>query len=66
MLIYFIEIFNDRVSQLCKKKWHDATRNSNKLAIYTTCKNELEPKIYFDVLCIRTYFVAFSTSFKMF
>ena len=56
----FIEVFKNRVSQFYKKKWYDATRNSSKLAVYTTYKYELEPERYLDVLCIRKYFVALS------
>ena len=56
----FIEVFKNRVSQFYKKKWYDVTRNSSKLAVYTTYKYELEPERYLDVLCIRTYFVSFS------
>ena len=54
----FIEVFKNRVSQFYKKKWYDATRNSSKLAVYTTYKYELEPERYLDVL--RKYVVAFS------
>ena len=34
----FIEVFKNRASQFYKKKGYDATRNSNKLAVYTTYK----------------------------
>ena len=56
----FIEVFKNRVSQFYKKKWYDATRNSSKLAVYSTYRYELESGRYLDVLGIRKYFVAVS------
>ena len=54
------DVFKNRVSQFYKKKWYDATRNSSKLAVYSTYRYELESGRYLDVLGIRKYFVAVS------
>ena len=56
----FLNVFKLRVTEHYKSAWSTSVRNSSKLAIYSTFKDDLVCEKYLNVLSIRKYIVALS------